>query len=150
METSTTQFMNGLLPGFLIVNQNNVLKEVMFDVRSVLVKSGLSPVPPKEDLVQLTDLIASTNLEHPVLLLEEADFVGEVRASSLGLSIFACELSLHIDHVIFSKKFGSLDWLKKTSDELRILVVDDPVDLGQLPASACPGARLSSRTRTRQ
>lgn len=121
----------------------------MFDVRSVLVTSGLSPVPPKENLVQLTDLIASTNLEHPVLL-EEADFVGEVRASSLGLSIFACELSLHIDHVIFSKKIESLDWLRKPPDELRILVVDDPVDLGQLPANACPGARLSSRTRTRQ
>lgn len=44
------------------VNHDRVLKDVMTDVRSVLIKSGLSPAPSAEDLDHLSDLTSLTNL----------------------------------------------------------------------------------------
>ena len=62
MERKTIQFVNRRLTGFLIVNHDRVLKDVMTDVRSVLIKSGLSPAPSAEDLDHLSDLTSLTNL----------------------------------------------------------------------------------------
>ena len=45
MERKSIYFANRRLTGFLIVNHDRVLKDVMTDVRSVLIKSRLSPVP---------------------------------------------------------------------------------------------------------
>ena len=134
-ETETIQFVNRNFPGFLMVKQTDVLKEVMNDIRTTLMKNGRSRMLTEVDLNPLNDLVTATNLRHPADL-HQVYIVGEVRAVSGALAVFAHELSLLIDHVRFNEEPGSLDWVRGAGAEIRVLVVAGPVEIGKLPPSA--------------
>ena len=130
-EVETIRLVNEIMPEYLLVEMNYVIGEALRAIVPLIVEDEGSLPTREEDYLQLEEHIRKAKLINPTNL-RKVNTVGEVRAVDLELSHVAREVSLLIDHVVYSPTLGTAEWVGDSTSSLKILVTGQQRDVVQV------------------
>ena len=130
-EVEIIQLVNEIMPEYLLVEVNYVVGEALRAIVPLIAGDEGSLPTREEDYRELEEHIRKANLVNPTNL-RRVNTVGEVRAVDLDLSQVAREVSLLIDHVVYSPTLGTADWIGNSTSSLKILVTGQQRDVAQV------------------